>query len=173
MGARPEKTAVVEKVREDLEGTTATLLTEYRGLSVPLLAELRDRLRENGGTYKVAKNTLIRRAAADLGYDVPFETLTGPTALAYSGSDIAGTAKALTAFAKDHPELVVKGAIFEGQFMDADEAMKLADLESSEELLASMVGMFETMLAYFPRMADDLLSETNGLLTALVDKKSE
>lgn len=173
MAARPEKTAVVAKVRENLEGTSATVLTEYRGLTVPQLAELREKLRQSGAAYKVAKNTLVRRATADLGYEVPAETLTGPTALAYSGTDIAGTAKALRDFAKDHPELVIKGAIYDGEFMDAGEALKLADLESSDELLASFVAMFEAMLGYFPRMADDLLGETDGLLAALADKKSD
>lgn len=173
MGARPEKTAVVTKVREDLEGTTATVLTDYRGLSVPKMADLREKLRESGATYTVAKNTLIRLAVAELGYDVPKETLSGPTALAFSGDDVAGTAKALRAFAKDNPELLIKGAILDGAFLDADEAGKLADLESQEELLSSFAGMFETMLAYMPGMADDLLSETEGLMTALMEKKPE
>jgi large subunit ribosomal protein L10 len=173
MGARPQKTAVVSKVREDLEGTTATVLTDYRGLSVQKMADLRARLRENGATYTVAKNTLIRLAAAELGYDVPREVLSGPTALAYTGENIAVASKALRAFAKDNPSLLIKGAILDGAFLDADQAAQLADLESQEELLASFAGMFETMLAYFPRMADDLLSETEGLMTALMEKKPE
>ena len=171
MGARAEKTAVVEKVREGLEGTTATVLTDYRGLSVQKMADLRAKLRESGSTYTVAKNTLIRRAVADLGYEVPDETLSGPTALAYAGDDIAGAAKALRAFAKDNPQLIIKGAILEGAFLEASQAMELADLESQEELLASFVGMFETMLGYAPRMADDLLTETAGLMEALEAKK--
>lgn len=171
MGARPDKVAVVTKVREDLAGTTATVLTEYRGLSVQKLADLRAKLRESGATYTVAKNTLVRLAAADLGYEVPRETLSGPTALAYAGEDIAGTAKALRAFAKDNPALIIKGAILDGVFLDADKAGQLADLESAEELLSSFAGMFETMLGYFPRMADDLLSETEGLMTALAEKQ--
>ncbi|WP_370327188.1 50S ribosomal protein L10 [Euzebya sp.] len=173
MGARQEKTAVVDKIREDLGATTATVFTEYRGLTVQEMADLRAKLRESGGTYTVAKNTLIRLAAAEAGYDVPRETLTGPTALAFTGDDVAGVAKALRAFAKDHPELVVKGAVLEGNFLDGEEAGKLADLESAEELLASFAGMFETMLAYMPRMADDLLTETEGLMTALEAKKPE
>lgn len=171
MGARPQKAAVVSKVREDLEGTTATVLTDYRGLSVQKMAELRAKLRESGATYTVAKNTLVRLAAADLGYDVPRETLSGPTALAYVGDDIAGAAKALRAFAKDNPALVIKGAILDGLFLDADQAGQLADLESQAELLASFVGMFESMLAYTTSMADDLLTETAGLMEALEEKK--
>ena len=173
MGARPEKIAVVEKVRTDLDGATATMLTDYRGLSVQDMADLRATLRESGASYTVAKNTLIRLAAAELGYDVPKATLSGPTALAYTGEDIAGAAKAIKAFAKDHPELVVKGAILDGEFMEAAEAMKLADLESPDELFASFAGMFETMLAYMPGMADDLLGETSGLLDALDAKKAD
>lgn len=171
MGARPQKTAVVERVRDDLSATTATVLTDYRGLSVPQMAELREKLRESGATYKVAKNTLIRLAAKELGYDVPDATLSGPTALAYTGEDIASAAKALKNFAKDNPQLVIKGAILEGNYLDADDAAALADLESQEELLASFVGMFETMLAYMPRMVDDMLGETAGLVEALEAKK--
>lgn len=171
MGARAQKTAVVERVRDDLAGTTATVLTEYRGLSVKKLADLRAKLRESGATYTVAKNTLVRLAAKDLGYDVPDSVLSGPTALAFVGEDIAGTAKALRAFAKDNPALVIKGAVLDGQFLDADEAGKLADLESQEELLSSFAGMFEAMLAYTPSMLDDLLTETAGLMEALEEKK--
>lgn len=172
MGARPQKAAVVERVRDDLSATTATVFTEYRGLSVPEMAELREKLRESGASYKVAKNTLIRLAAKELGYVVPDETLTGPTALAFTGEDIAGAAKALKAFAKEHPELVIKGAVLDGEFLDAGQAQALADLESQEELLASFAGMFETMLAYMPRMIDDMLGETAGLMEALEAKKS-
>lgn len=173
MGARQEKTAVVTSIRESLEGATATVLTDYRGLSVHQMADLRAKLRESGSTYTVAKNTLIRRAAADAGLSIPDESLRGPTALAYTSDDIAGAAKALRAFAKDFPALIIKGAILEGNFMPAEEAGKLADLESQEELLSSFVGMFESMLAYVPGMADDLLTETVGLMTALADTKSE
>lgn len=171
MGARPDKVAVVEKVRDDLQATTATVLTDYRGLSVQKMADLRAKLRESGATYTVAKNTLIRLAAAELGYDVPRETLSGPTALAYTGEDIASAAKALRAFAKDNPALIIKGAILDGVFLDADRAGQLADLESQEELLSSFLGMFETMLGYAPHMADDLMTETAGLMEALEAKK--
>lgn len=171
MGARQEKTAVVDKIRASLEGATATVLTEYRGLSVPEMAQLREQLRQTGGAYSVAKNTLIRRAAANAGLSIPDEVLTGPTALAYTTEDIAGSAKALRAFAKDHPALVIKGAILEGNFIDAAAAGDLADLETQDELLSSFVGMYESMLAYMVRMSDDLLTETVGLMTALADKK--
>lgn len=184
MGARPEKTAVVEKVRDNLSDSPATLLTEYRGLSVQDMADLREKLREHGARYTVAKNTLIRLATRELDYEVPDETLTGPTALAYSGEDIANATKALKAFAKDHPGLTIKGAILEGNYIGADDAAKLADLETREELLADIAGMletlsgtqlvgfFESMLRYVPSFADDLLGETEGLLTALEAKKS-
>lgn len=183
MGARPEKTAVVAKVRDGLSESPATLLTDYRGLSVHDMAELREKLREHGARYSVAKNTLIRLAARELSYDVPDETLTGPTALAYAGEDIANATKALKAFAKDHPELIIKGAILEGSYIGADEAAKLADLETREELLADIAGMlqtlsgtelvgfFESMLQYIPSFAEDMLGETEGLLTALEAKK--
>jgi large subunit ribosomal protein L10 len=172
MGSRADKAAVVDRVREDLQSTTATVFTEYRGLSVQKMADLRARLRESGAAYRVAKNTLVRRAARDLGFDVPDETLSGPTALAYAGEDIAGAAKALRDFAKANPQLVVKGALLDGAYLDADQAAALADLETQEELLGSFVGMFEAMLGYAVHMSDDLLTETAGLMEALEAKKA-
>ena len=182
--ANAHKTQLKEKVREELAGTPAALLTEYRGLTVPELEELRAKLREHGAVFRVAKNTLVRRAARELDYSVPDEVLTGPTALAYTGENIANATKALKAFAKDHDSLVLKGAILEGAYIGAEDASKLADLETREELLADIAGMletmagtdlvgfFETMLATVPTFADDLLGETEGLLTALEAKKS-
>lgn len=171
--ATAQKTAVVAQVREDVKQSAAVIMTEYRGLTVEQIGTLRGKLRESGARYVIAKNTLIRLAMQEEGHEVPKETLTGPTALAYLGEDIAAPAKALKAFAKENSDLVIKGALLEGQFLDAEEAIKLAELETTEELLASFAGMFESMLGYMPHMADDLLTETAGLMEALEAKKPE
>ena len=121
---RPEKVAVVDEVRERLSASKAVLLTEYRGINVDGMAELRRALREAGGEYKVYKNTLVRLATRELGHDLD-DLLVGPTALAFvpdtEGADPALVAKALKAFGKDNPELIVKGGLLGDRFLSAAE----------------------------------------------------
>lgn len=168
--ARPEKVAVVDEVAERLEQSAATVLTEYSGLSVANLAELRGRLRESGAEYKVVKNTLTRLAARKAGIDLPDELLTGPTAITFCADDPVSAAKVLRAFSKDHPGLVIKAGIVEGSLLDAAETSKLADLESREELLAKAAGMFGTILAQPARLARANLDKLARLFGALQDK---
>ncbi len=165
--ARPNKVAVVERVRDDLSENAATLLTEYRGLTVGELAELRAELRKNGATYRVVKNTLARRAAVEAGIDGLDEMLVGPTALAFCPDDPVGPAKALKKFASDHPELVIKGGYMDGQVLDAGETLKLADLESREELIAKLAGLMYGALANFARLLNAAPSKMAQLLAAL------
>jgi large subunit ribosomal protein L10 len=143
---RPEKVAVVEEVRDKLSASDAALFTEYRGLTVRDLAELRAAMREAGGEYRVYKNTLVRRAAAELELDLGAE-LVGPTAIAFVGQRPDGTpgdpvmvAKALAAFAKSHPHLVIKGGLLDTTVLDADGAKALATVAPREELLARFAG---------------------------------
>ena len=171
--ARPEKVAVVDEVREELEGNLATLLTEYRGLTVSELAELRTELRQAGARYVVVKNTLARIAAKDAGYEGLEEILTGPTALTYCGDDPVAPAKALRKFAKDHPELVVKGGILEGRIVDAETAEKLADLETREELLGKLAGMMYAMLSNTASLLQAPLGQMARLIAALESKVEE
>lgn len=156
---RPEKVAVVDEVRDELSSNSATILTEYRGLSVGELAELRAALREAGADYVVVKNTLARIAARDAGFEELVDFLTGPTALTYCVDDPVGPAKALRQFSKDHPELVVKGGILEGRVVDAETADKLADLESREDLLER-----------FAQLVYGALANTASLLEAPIGK---
>lgn len=171
--ARPDKVAVVEEVRARLTGSTATVLTEYRGLSVSELAQLRADLRTSDAEYRVVKNTLARIAARDAGMDIPDDLLTGPTAVTFCAGDPVAAAKALRAFSRAHPALVVKGSVLEGRFLDASETLRLADLESREELLGRLAGMFDALLAQPARLAQASLSKAARLLQALADKKSE
>lgn len=170
---RPDKVAVVEQVREDLTGSAAALLTEYRGLSVAEQQQLRADLRSVGARYRVAKNTLIRRAAKDAGLPIPDEVLTGPTALTFAEEDPVAAAKALKRFAKDHPGLVIKGGLLDGGFLDAGQAQGLADLATREELLAQVAGMLTAVLAQPARLAQANLSKAARLFAALQAKTDE
>ena len=169
--ARPDKVATVTEVRERMEGATATMLTEYRGLTVSQLARLRAELRKSGAEYRVVKNTLTKIAVRDAGYEVPDELLTGPTAITFCGDDPVAAAKTLRTFAKDNPQLIVKGAILEGRFIDAGETSRLADLASREELLAKAAGLMQAIVAQPARLALASLSKAARLFAALQDKR--
>lgn len=140
---RPEKVAVVDEVRERFAASQAALLTEYRGIGVADMQQLRRSLRDAGGEYKIYKNTLVRFAARDLGLEID-ELLTGPTAIAFvpqaEGADPVNVAKALKAFGKDNPNLVVKGGVLGERLLSADDAKALADVAPREELLARLAG---------------------------------
>jgi large subunit ribosomal protein L10 len=168
--ARPEKVAVVEEVREELTGNPATLFTEYRGLSVGALAELRGQLREAGARYLVVKNTLASIAARDAGFADLADVFTGPTALTFCTEDPVGPAKALRRFAKDHPELVVKGGLLDGRIVDAATAERLADLETREELLGRLAGLMHAALSSTASLLQAPLSKVARLVAALEDK---
>jgi len=143
---RPEKVAVVDEVREKFAGADAVLFTEYRGLTVRDLQELRTAMRAAGGEYKVYKNTLVRRATSDLEADLD-GWLLGPTAIAFVRSAADGTpgdavtvAKALKSFAKTNPNLVIKGGLLGAAVIDAKGVLQLADVPPREELLARLAG---------------------------------
>ncbi|CAN5174208.1 MAG: 50S ribosomal protein L10 [Euzebyales bacterium] len=171
--ARPDKVAAVEEVRSRLSGATATVLTEYRGLTVAELADLRGKLRETDAEYKVVKNTLTRIAASDAGFDVPDSLLVGPTAVTFCAGDPIATAKVLRAFSREHPSLVIKGGILEGRLLDADETAGLADLASRDELLAKVAGMLGAILAQPARLAKANLVKAAQLVAAYHAKRAE
>ena len=166
---RPDKVAVVDEVREGLSNSAATLLTHYRGLSVTELAELRAKLRGANARMRVAKNTLARRAAVDAGFADLAELMTGPTGLIFCAEDPVGPAKALREFAKDHPDLVVRGGYLDGAVLSEVDANKLADLESREELLAKLAGLMYGALANTARLLQAPIEQQARLMQALVD----
>ena len=153
--ARPDKAAAVAELTEDFRTATATVLTEYRGLSVTLMKKLRRNLGADT-KYSVVKNTLTKIAAKEAGFDVPAELLTGPSALAFIKGDAIVAAKSLRDFAKENPLLVIKGGIYEGKNVTAAEIFKLADLESREVLLAKLAGAMKATLANAIRTIDAL-----------------
>jgi large subunit ribosomal protein L10 len=153
--ARPDKAAAVAQLVEDFKSADATVVTEYRGLTVTSIKELR---RSLGDTtkYKVAKNTLVKIAAKEAGIDVDDALLTGPTAIAFVQGDSVVAAKNLKNFQKENPFLVIKGGIFEGKSVTTAEIMKLADLESREVLLAKLAGAMKASMAKAARAFDAL-----------------
>ena len=167
--ARPEKVAEVDQVREGLDGAAATLLTHYRGLSVTEMAELRASLRAANAQMRIVKNTLARRAADAAGIDGLRDLLSGPTGLVFCDEDPVGPAKALKAFQKDHPELVIRGGFLDGEVLDGDEALALADLESREELLAKLAGLMDGALSNTARLLQAATEKQARLFAALVD----
>jgi large subunit ribosomal protein L10 len=144
--ARPDKAAAVAELAERLSSSAATVLTEYRGLSVKHLQQLRRALGENA-TYAIAKNTLTQIAAREAGIDGLDPYLAGPTAIAFITGDVAQVAKGLRDFAKEHPALVLKGGYMDGKVLDAVAVKKLADLESREVLLAKLAGALQANLS--------------------------
>ena len=173
--ARPDKVTAVAELAEDFRSSTATVLTEYRGLSVTSMKKLR----RNLGTdtkYSVVKNTITKIAAKEAGFDVPSELLTGPSALAFIKGDPIVAAKSLRDFAKENPFLVIKGGIFEGKTVTAAEIYKLADLESREVLLAKLAGAMKAILANAIRTVDALRiqrEEKEGPLPVVAEAATE
>jgi large subunit ribosomal protein L10 len=153
--ARPDKTSAVAELAEDFRTANATVLTEYRGLSVTSMKELRRAL---GTTtkYSVVKNTLTKIAAKDAGVEIADDLLVGPSAVAFIKGDPIDAAKSLRDFAKENPFLVIKGGIYEGKAVTKEEIMQLANLESREVLLAKLAGAMKGSLAKAARVFDAL-----------------
>jgi len=153
--ARPDKTTAVAELAEDFRTANATVLTEYRGLSVTSMKELRRAL---GTTtkYSVVKNTLTKIAAKDAGVEIADDLLTGPSAVAFIKGDPIDAAKSLRDFAKENPFLVIKGGFYEGKSVTPAEIMQLANLESREVLLAKLAGAMKGSFAKAARIFDAL-----------------
>ncbi|MDR1634172.1 MAG: 50S ribosomal protein L10 [Bifidobacteriaceae bacterium] len=143
--ARPDKVAAAEEIRQQVTQSQAALLTEYRGLTVAELRQLRGALRADA-TYAVVKNTLTKIALRDAGVEGVDQVLTGPTAIAYVHGDAVTAAKALRDFAKTHHALVVKGGIMDGRVLTAADVTKLAELDSREVTLAKLAGVVKASL---------------------------
>ena len=170
---RADKVAVVNEVRGRLEASGGALLTEYRGLSVAELAELRRALAVAGGEYKVYKNTLVRLAVAD-GPKAPIQDLlTGPTAIAFVDGDVSAVAKALRDFARTNPSLVVKGGIVGDGLLSASEITVLADLPSRDVLLAQVAAGFAAPMQQLAGLIEALPRNLAYGLAALVAKRGD
>jgi len=169
---RADKASAVAELTDDFRGSTATVLTEYRGLTVKQLTELRRSLGKET-KYSVSKNTLAKRAATDAGIEGLDELFTGPTALAFITGDPVEAAKSLRAFAKANPVLIIKGGVFEGKAITADEVNKIADLESREVLLAKLAGAMKGNLTKAAGLFQAPLSQVARLAAALQEKREK
>jgi large subunit ribosomal protein L10 len=142
-----EKIERVAALKERIEGSTALLLAEYRGLTVAEISELRRTLSETGTRFAVVKNTLMSRAAADAGVAELQELLSGPSAVVFVDGDPVAAAKAIKTAAKQYPALILKGGYMDGAVLDATSANGLADLESREVMLSKIAGMLKSEMS--------------------------
>jgi large subunit ribosomal protein L10 len=165
------KAAVIDEITERFQQSSAAVLTEYRGLTVAQLTQLRRSLGE-GSSYAVVKNTLTKRAAESVGFSDLSPLLTGPTAIAFIEGDPVEAAKAIRDFARANPLLVVKGGVVEGRTVDAREVTRLADVESREVLLAKLAGAMKGNLTKAAGLFQAPLSQVARLAAALQEKKS-
>jgi large subunit ribosomal protein L10 len=170
--ARPDKAAAVAELADEFRSSNAAVLTEYSGLSVAELQELRRSLGESA-KYAVVKNTLTKIAVKDAGVEELTELLVGPSAIAFVKGDPVEAAKGLRDFARAHPFLVIKGGVLDGKPLTAEEIRKLADLESREVLLARLAGAMKAG----PQQAASLfvapLSQMARLIEALRQKAEQ
>jgi large subunit ribosomal protein L10 len=162
--------AEVEAIKGRLEGSVAALLTEYRGLKVAELGELRASLRGSSTEYRVLKNTLTSIAVREAGYEDLVALLQGPTAVAFVHGDPVQAAKDLAEFARTHPALVVKGGVMDGRVLDAAEIRQLATLESREVLLARMAGLLQASAQRTVNLLAAPLRQVATMTAALRDK---
>ena len=165
-----QKEASVAELTKHFEDSTAVLLTEYRGLTVAQLKELRNNIRQDA-EYAVVKNTLTKIAAQRAGVEGLDDELKGPSAIAFVHGDPVAVAKGLRAFAKANPLLVIKGGYFDGAALTAEEVSKLADLESREVLLAKLAGAMKASLTKAAYVFNALPSKAVRTVDALREKQ--
>jgi large subunit ribosomal protein L10 len=169
--ARPEKVATVEEIKEKLEGAQAAVLTEYRGLTVSELADLRASLRAAEAEYKVYKNTLARRAAEEAGLGDLVSLLQGPTAITFVKGDAVAVAKALRDYSRTNAHLVVKGGILGTRVIQPEDVAALAEIEPREVLLARIAGGFQAPLVKAAGLFQAFTRNMAYGIKALMDKR--
>ena len=170
--ARADKQAAVAEIVESFNESAGAVLTEYRGLTVKQLQDLRRSLGENA-SYAVVKNTLAKIAASEAGIEGVDDLLTGPTAIAFINGDVVEAAKGLRDFAKANPTLVIKGGVLDGKPLDASEIAKLADLESREVLMGKLAGAMLASLSQAVYLLNAPLAQAARLAGALQAKAEQ
>lgn len=169
--AKPSKVSAVAEITEKFRGSSAAVITEYRGLSMAQLTTLRRAL-GTGATYTVSKNTLVKRAAQDAGVEGLDALLLGPTAIAFIDGEPVDAAKILRDFAKDNKALVIKGGYMDGRSLSVDEVSRIADLDSREVLLAKLAGAMKGNLSKAAGLFAAPASQVARLAQALADKRA-
>ena len=170
--ARPDKAAAVAEIVEQFNDSAGAVLTEYRGLTVKQLQDLRRSLGENAN-YAVVKNTLTQIAAKEAGVEGFDDLLTGPTAIAFINGDVVEAAKGLRDFAKANPALVIKGGVLDGKPLGAAEVAKLADLESREVLMGKLAGAMLASLSQAVYLLNAPIAQAARLAGALQAKAEQ
>ena len=170
--ARADKQAAVAEITESFSDAAGAVLTDYRGLTVKQLQDLRRSLGENAN-YAVVKNTLAKIAAKEAGIESFDELLTGPTAIAFIKGDVVEAAKGLRDFAKANPALVIKGGVLDGKALEPAEIAKLADLESREVLMGKLAGAMLASLSQAVYLLNAPLAQAARLAGALQAKAAE
>lgn len=168
--AKPDKAAAVAEIADKFRTSSAAVITEYTGLSVSQLTQLRRALGDQA-KYRIAKNTLVKRAAADAGVEGLDDLFIGPTAIAFVGGEAVDAAKALKKFAKDHNALVIKGGYMDGRPLTVEEISKLAELESREVLLSKAAGAFKAKMAQAAALFAAPATQVARLAVALEEKR--
>jgi large subunit ribosomal protein L10 len=168
--ARPEKEAVVSEIAARLSASEAALLTEYRGLTVGQMAEVRNALRDVEADYKVYKNTLTRLAVREVGLEELIDRLEGPTAIAFCRGDAVAAARAIDDAARKYPVLAVKGGVLSGRVMGADQARDLARIEPREVQLAKIAMMVNGPVQQTASVLAGLLRDLGSMLTQVMSK---
>ena len=156
-----QKTEVINEIKEAVQNSKSMTIVEYRGLSVGQVTDLRNKYRESGSTYKVYKNTMVRIALEELGYDGLDEYLTGPNGFVFSNEDMVQGPKVSADFSKENEKLIIKGGLLDGKVLDADEVKALAKLPTKEVLIAMALGGLNAPI-------QGLASALNGVITKVV-----
>ncbi len=168
---RPEKVQAVAEIKERIENARAVFVTEYRGIPVKQMGDLRKALRDSGAEYKVVKMTLAKRAVDELGIEGLDEHLVGPTALAFADKDAVATAKALKDFTKLDDRLAIKVGLLADSLLTADAITKLADIEPREVLLAKIAGAAKAPLSGLAGMLGSFTRNSATMFSQLLEKK--
>jgi large subunit ribosomal protein L10 len=171
--ARTHKALVVDQVKARISDASASIVTEYRGLTVAELAQLRDALAAVGGDYKIFKNTLVKRAIDGGDYQPLSDYLTGPTALTFVDGDVSAVAKALKDFARANPLLVIKGGLADGTLLSSADLSALADLPPRDVLLARIAGALAAPMQQMAGLLQALPRNLAYGISALIEQRQE
>ncbi len=172
---KEQKQEILNDLIEKMKEAKCVVFSQFHGLGVKDMTELRGQMREQGVSYKVAKKTLIKIAAKEAGYDqeIPDESLDGPIAVAFSMEDEIAAAKLVNNFAKDHDGLKLMGGLFEGKVMSMAQAKELADLPGVEELMAKFVYLLKSPIQGFHGVLNNTVSGFVRVLDAIKEKKEQ
>ena len=168
--SKAERGAKIEVLREQFADTQGGVLTDYRGLDVVTISELRSKFREQDITFQVVKNTLTRLAVKGTDYEGLDTYLTGPTAIAFSKDDAMAAAKVAVDFAKDHDAFEVKGGFMEGSVLDAGQVKELSKIGNKDQLLAQVLSVFNAPAQKFLGVINGVPQKFLGVLQAQADK---